>query len=114
MAEQLLRNGLPGTLKSVLAGCKVLASSTASASPASPIVSADQLLEVTTLANQLLPSIQPGSGASESPLESLGIDAAVPVNVPNTENGRKSNSRRRSALWPRRWRTQLASPLRGS
>ena len=97
VAEQLLRNGLPGTLKSVLAGCKVLASSTASASPASPIVSADQLLEVTTLANQLLPSIQPGSGASESPLESLGIDAAVPVNVPNTENGRKSNSRRRSA-----------------
>ncbi|ACO64882.1 predicted protein [Micromonas commoda] len=76
VAEQLLRNGLPGTLKSVLAGCKVLASSTASASPASPIVSADQLLEVTTLANQLLPSIQPGSGASESPLESLGIDAA--------------------------------------
>ena len=78
VAEQLLRNGLPSTLKTTLAGCKVL--STSAASPASPVVSADQLLEVTTLANQLLPSIRADAGgcAASSPLATLGIDAAVP------------------------------------
>jgi E3 ubiquitin-protein ligase TRIP12 len=77
VAEQLLRNGLPVTLKSVLAGCNVL--STTAASPASPVVSTDQLLEVVTLTNQLLPSIQPGSGASDSPLIALRVDAAAPT-----------------------------------
>ena len=52
--------------------------STSAASPASPVVSSDQLLEVTTLANLLLPPIRPKTGSSESPLAALGIDAAAP------------------------------------
>ena len=75
VAEELLRNGMAATLKTVLAGCKVLA--TSSASPASPVVSADQLLEVTTLANQLLPAIRPESGgcAKNAPFAALGVAA---------------------------------------
>ena len=75
VAEELLRNGMAATLKTVLAGCKVLA--TSAASPASPVVSTDQLLEVTTLANQLLPAIRPESGgcAKNAPFAALGVAA---------------------------------------
>ena len=78
VAEELLRNGMAATLKAVLAGCKVLATSTAS--PASPVVSADQLLEVTTLANQLLPAIRLESGgcAKNAPFAALGIAPPPP------------------------------------
>ena len=75
VAEELLRNGMAATLKTVLAGCEVLV--TSAASPASPVLSADRLLEVTTLANQLLPAIRPESGgcAKNAPFAALGVAA---------------------------------------
>ena len=89
VVEELLRNGMATTLKTVLAGCKILA--TSAASPASPVVSADQILEVTTLANQLLPAIRPESGgcAKNAPFAALGIAPPPPTTArrKSTESG---------------------------
>ena len=78
VAEQLLRNGLPVTLKSVLAGIATCSRQPRLPRPRRwfPLIS---FWRVVTLTNQLLPSIQPGSGASDSPLIALRVDAAAPT-----------------------------------
>jgi E3 ubiquitin-protein ligase TRIP12 len=67
VAIELLRQGLPETLSVALSGCKVLttmntgpsSASPASSGLASPIVTSEQLLEVATLADALLPAVGP-------------------------------------------------------
>lgn len=85
VALELLRGNLPETLSVALSRCKVLTTASAgpsSASPASsgvasPIMTSDQLLEVATLADALLPTVNSKSRSAKK--EQSPCSQNVPV-----------------------------------